>query len=189
MILGIMSDTHGRYDLMQRVADLMAMKFNVDAVVHLGDDYADTVQMDAHGRSLYAVPGVFEDAWNDRRVERRMIKKFEGVSFMLSHTPARHSHDGPTDMDPSRALSKYGAEVLLHGHTHHRRAVILDDGLIAICPGHLKAELDRGEPPSFAIVEIKQSTLKIRFTNPQGTELEEVVIPVSSAKKYSSARA
>ncbi|MFA4875196.1 MAG: YfcE family phosphodiesterase [bacterium] len=173
MIIGVMSDTHGRLDFMQRAADLMVSKFKVDAIVHLGDDYTEAVKMDTKGRQLFAVPGVFESVWQENVVPHRLIKEFGGVKFMLSHTPTWDSHDIEGDLNPGRARSRYGAEVLLHGHTHRRRVMYSVDGLIVICPGHLKTDKDRGEPATFAIIEVKAPDLVIKFANLEGQVIDE----------------
>lgn len=173
MIIGVMSDTHGRQDLMQRAADLMTSKFKVEAIVHLGDDYSDAMKMDTRGKTLYAVPGVYEKAWYDNTVPHRLIKDFGGVTFMLSHTPTRDAHDLTGDLNPGRARSRFGCDAFLHGHTHKRRVMESVDGLIVICPGHLKAEKDRGEPATFAIIDVRDPKLLIEFSNLDGEIIEE----------------
>jgi len=173
MIIGVMSDTHGNIEYMQQACNLMIDKFAVEAIVHLGDDYDDAQRMDTRGRPRYAVPGMYERAWYDDRIPHRLIKQFGGVVFLLSHTPTRDRRDKAGDMNPARALSMYGAEVLMHGHTHKYRVLESADGLIVICPGHVRSDLDRGSPPSFAVIDSARPNVKVKFVSLDGDVLEE----------------
>lgn len=173
MRLGVLSDTHGNLDYLHRVVDIMQQQFQVQAIIHLGDDLRDAREICADGIMMFAVPGMYEGAWQDDRVPHRMLREFGDVSFILSHTPTRDSHDRTCDINPGRALSRYGAEVLLHGHTHRPSAMRAVDGLIVICPGHLKSALDRGMPPTFAIIDVERPNLKVEFVNLQGEILAE----------------
>ncbi|MFH0798893.1 MAG: YfcE family phosphodiesterase [Pseudomonadota bacterium] len=173
MRIGVMSDTHGRLDAMQRVADAMVGEHGVEAIVHLGDDYADTMQLNAHGRTLVAVPGLFEVAWKVPAIAHRRIEDFGGITFFISHTPSRDPHDSRGDPDPGLAHSRYGADVLLHGHTHRCRVEEAADGLIIVNPGHLKAEEDRGMPPTFAVIDANHSDLRVKIITTSGEVLEE----------------
>lgn len=168
MRLGVMSDTHGNVPFMQRAADRMQREFHVEAVIHLGDDIADTKALKIEGTRLYAVPGVFEAAWSDGSTPHRLIEEFGGVRFLLSHTPSRHSHDGPDDIDPETARKHHGVHVLLHGHTHSFRAVQSADDLVIINPGHLKAGKDRGVPATFAVIDTEFPRLSVEFYELRG---------------------
>jgi len=123
MKIGVMSDTHGNIVLMQEVADKMILRHGVDAIVHLGDDLADAKLLDARGAKLFAVPGIYEAAWDDKNIPHRIIKEFEGVVFLISHTPDRPENERRGDINPRHAHSKFGAHVLLHGHTHKACAI------------------------------------------------------------------
>ncbi|MBT3181536.1 MAG: YfcE family phosphodiesterase [Deltaproteobacteria bacterium] len=182
MRLGIMSDTHGNIGTMQSVADRMLHEFHVDSIIHLGDDMKDTELLNTDGKKLYAVPGMYEDAWNDKNVQHRMIKEFDGVTFLISHTSTRDSHDRKGDMNPERARSKFKADVLLHGHTHRHRAVeSADDGLIVINPGHLKDAHDRNSPASFAIIDVNKGNLSVKFIGLDNTLLGEEFFDLKEA--------
>ncbi|MFA4974125.1 MAG: metallophosphoesterase family protein [bacterium] len=179
MILGVMSDSHGNVAMMQKAADLMVKKFGVEAIVHLGDDYADAQKLDPRGRALYAVPGMYEAAWMDDNVSHRLIKDFGGVVFLISHTPTRDKHDKHGDMNPGRAMSKYGAQVLLHGHTHKFGVMKAIDGLIVINPGHLKSETDRGAMPTFAVIDVKEPDISVKFVDLEGEVLDSHELTVA----------
>jgi len=173
MILGVMSDSHGNLDYMQRACDLMLERFHCEAIVHLGDDYSDSQKLDSKGKPIYAVPGMYEAAWNDDRISHRLIKEFGGIVFMLSHTATRDKHDKAGDINPGRALKKYGAQVLMHGHTHKFGAMKAVDGLIVINPGHIKSDSDRGAMPTFAVVDAGYPDLSIKFVDMEGEVLDD----------------
>lgn len=176
-----MSDTHGRTDFMQKAADRMVGEFGVDAIVHLGDDYADAVRMNRYGRKFFAVPGMFESAWDDKNLPHRLIKDFGGIVFLLSHTPTRDEHDRTGDINPERARARFGVEVLLHGHTHRYGASKSCDGLITVNPGHLKADADKGRGPTFAVLDAKRPRLVVKVIGLDGGAVEEKEFEVSRA--------
>ena len=93
MRLGVVSDTHGNLDFLQRAADILIRRFGVEAIVHLGDDMADALQMELRGRPLFAVPWMYEEAWRDERIPHRIVTSFGGVSFLLIHTPSADRHE------------------------------------------------------------------------------------------------
>jgi predicted phosphodiesterase len=78
----------------------------------------------------------------------------------------------------------YGAEVLMHGHTHKYRVMESVEGLIVICPGHVRSDLDRGSPPSFAIVESERPNVRVRFVSLDGDVLEERDLRIAKADEY-----
>lgn len=181
MIIGVMSDSHGNIAMMQMAADLMIDEFKAEVIVHLGDDYADTRKLDSRGRPLYAVPGMYEAAWEDQKISHRLIRQFGGVTFLMSHTSMRDSHDRTGDINPGRALSRYGAQVLLHGHTHRFGVMRAVDGLIVINPGHLKSDSDRGAIPTFAVIEAKDPRVSVRFVGLDGKMLDSQELKVAKA--------
>jgi putative phosphoesterase len=184
MIIGVMSDSHGNLDYMQRAANFMVREFAVKAIIHLGDDYDDALKLDAKGVPLYAVPGMFEKTWRDDRVPHRLIKEFGGIVFLLSHTPTKDKHDKSGDLNPEKAFTKYGAEVLLHGHTHKYQCLQLNDGLVVICPGHVKGAMDRDAPPTFAIVDALRPIVGVKFVGMDGLVIEEANARVASAAEF-----
>jgi putative phosphoesterase len=184
MIIGVMSDTHGNLAYAQKACDLMVRKFNAEAIIHLGDDYDDAHRMDTKGLPLYAVPGMYERAWYDDRIPHRLIKQFGGVVFLLSHTPTRDRRDKVGDINPARALSKYSAEVLLHGHTHKYMVTESEEGSIVICPGHVRGDIDRGSPPTFAIIESRRPNVGVKFISLDGEVLEERNLRIAKVDEF-----
>jgi len=174
MQIGVMSDTHGNFDLMQKVADQMINEFKVEAIIHLGDDISDTEKLDTHGVKLYAVPGIYEEAWHNGKTPHRAIKEFGKVIFLLSHTPKREPCDRKGDINPERARSRFGVDVLLHGHTHCYGAIKpADEDLIIINPGHMKEEFNKNRPATYAIIDADDEKLTVKFMGIDGQMLEE----------------
>lgn len=163
-----MSDTHGNIAFMRKATDRMIDEFRVEAIIHLGDDLADAHKLDTRGVSLFAVPGMYEVAWGDPAIPHRIIEEFGGVKFLLSHSPIRTSFDNPSDINPARAKSRFGVDVLLHGHNHTYRAVESVDHLIVISPGHLKSEEDRGSMATFAIIGVLHPKISVEIYDLKG---------------------
>ena len=182
MRLGLMSDTHGNLDFMQRAADRMVGEFRVEVIIHLGDDCADTSSLKVHGVRILGVPGFYEAAWKDGTVPRRRIEEFGGIKFLLSHAQTPHANEGPKDINPARARSHHGCDVLLCGHTHKYRAEEAIGGLIVVNPGHLKSEEDRGSPATFAIVEAKFPRLGVEIYELGGALVEACSFVIVGAK-------
>lgn len=173
MKLGVMSDTHGNHLYMQRAAKRMVEEFGCEVLIHLGDEYADAQKIQTPGAPVYAVPGMFEPAWEREDIPHRLITQFDGTTFLLSHTPTRDPHDRAGDIDPTAACSRREIEVLLHGHTHQRHAHESQEGCIIISPGHLKAAEDRGNTASFAILDIDRPQLAVTFVELEGGIIEQ----------------
>lgn len=166
-ILGIMSDTHGNLTEMRRVAAMMLEKFNVDVIIHLGDDATDADELKSLDIEVITVPGVFEERYLDAGVPNRIIRKFEGVPFLLTHTPVRDRHDIEGDIDPTEAVKLGDVNVVLYGHTH-LPAVSEKYGAVYINPGHLKLDCNRGDEPTFAIIVLNPPKMDIKFIGLDG---------------------
>lgn len=179
MRIGVMSDTHGNIEFMQHAANRMIDEFNVDAIVHLGDDYADALRMQTRGIKLVAIPGVFEDAWKDKKIKHRLIEDFGGIRFFLSHTPDRHKNDMPDDINPANVRSERLADVMMHGHTHAYKAQKEDDDWIVINPGHLAKSEDRGKSPTFAIIDADNAKIYVQIVGLNGETIEEFKFEVN----------
>ncbi len=163
MILGVMSDTHGHMEFMKSAAKRMIEDFEVESIIHLGDDYSDAMKLSTSEAGLIAVPGMYEPAWDDKSISHRLIRRLGGISFLMTHTPKRDPGDRVEDINPESAREKHGIEVLLHGHTHQHRAEKLSDGVVIINPGHLKSEKDRGFAPTFAIIDAKKPRISVKI--------------------------
>jgi len=177
MILGVMSDTHGHITQMRGAAVRMFEEFHVELLIHLGDDSTDADELSALGYEVLFVPGIYEQRYNDPKIPKRLVKNFDGIPFLLTHTPAINPNDRPEDVDPTAMAQDGDVKVVLHGHIH-KPEIYEKHGAIYINPGHLKEGMDRGSPPTFAIVETSPSKLRVRIVHLDGQILEDKMFHV-----------
>ena len=159
MKLGIMSDTHRHIVNMCKAAKFL-IGMDVEKMIHLGDDYTDADEIGE--REIIRVPGVFSDAYQDRRIENRRVENFGGWRFLLTHTLASHPNDLPGDLSPEEVISTGRVHVALFGHTH-KPEIYEESGMIFMNPGHLKNEDKKGFPPTFGYVELTVNSLLLRI--------------------------
>jgi len=179
MRIGLVSDTHGNRQGMALLAKrLKALGINL--LLHLGDDYRDIEALAQEDLQVIGVPGVYCPEYQDPTIPNRRILKLEGMEFLLTHTPTRHRHDKPGDLDPEAAASKVNA--VLFGHTH---ATLLEErqGTAWINPGHLLDRLDKGQPATFALMEISPPQLRVQICRlADGEVLQEKTFLVSTQR-------
>lgn len=162
MKIGVMSDTHGNLDTMRRVAAKMIDKYGVNTIVHLGDDSADAEELSSLPIELYWIPGIFEDRYKDPKITNRLIKEFEDIPFLFSHTPTKDSHDIEGDIDPAQAVEDGDVKVMLHGHSHMWR-IDEEKQVIIINPGHLMSEDSKGREQTYAILDVTPRRLDVKI--------------------------
>ncbi len=155
----VISDTHGELDNVQKIVDKFKGK-DIDMVIHLGDDSPDAEPLKQLGKPLYVVPGVYEPHYKDPETKRRIIIDVEGLKILLSHTETKHQNDPPEEVDPLEQLKTTNINMLFHGHTHIPK-IVVDGKKIILNPGHLKKSDKKGYPPTYAIVDINSSRIKI----------------------------
>jgi len=172
MKIGVMSDTHGSLDMMRKAANKMIDQFHVDTIIHLGDDSADVEELSSLPVALHWVPGVFESRYQNPGITNRLIKEFEEIPFLLTHTPTRDSHDLDGDIDPTEAIEDGDVKVVLHGHTHSWK-ICEEKGIIIINPGHLKDKDSKGDNASFAILDLSSAKLDVKIYSMPGEVLAE----------------
>lgn len=171
MKIGVVSDSHGQVENLRRA--ITAMKeAGTDLIVHLGDDYDDVTALSDQERAMIIqVPGVFSTYYQDPLIPNRLIEEWEGVRVLLTHTPEAHKHDLPTDLKPEDAVARGEVRMVLSGHSHIPE-VREQGGVIWVNPGHLKADDKKGHPPTYALLEIVGSEIRVRILDLfAGTEL------------------
>ncbi len=173
MKIGVMSDTHGNLDAMNEAARIMIEDHNVEAIIHLGDYFDDAEAIETAEVKIYAVPGLFENAWNDPAIPRRKKIALGGATFLISHTSHRTGEDRPEDFDPMSPKDLSDVDAVLYGHTHKMEASRNDiNGTIYICPGHVKSDMDRNMPASFCIIDVSPGEIIVRFYGLDGEMLD-----------------
>jgi len=157
MIIGVMSDTHGNRRLMHDVANLMKAKYGVELIIHVGDDYPDAEELAMVGHNVAMVPGLWCDAYFDGRTPNRLFLTCDDVTISAAHA------------EKDIGARELSAAVVLTGHTHVARVEKAGRSLL-INPGHLKnAKQDRGERPSFAIIETDPENVSIAIHELDGS--------------------
>ncbi|MFZ2087053.1 MAG: metallophosphoesterase family protein [Desulfobaccales bacterium] len=158
MIMGVVSDTHGNREGMLLLAERLK-SMGIQTLLHLGDDYRDIGTLAQTGLEVLGVPGLYCPEYLDPTIPNRQIVELGGLKFLLSHTETRSSYDDPEDLDPEMAC--YAVDAVLFGHSH-TPVVSERQGVIWINPGHLRDRTDRGSPPSFALLHISPTELKVQ---------------------------
>ncbi len=159
MKAGLISDTHGDIENLNKAVKLLASE-GVDVIIHLGDDAADIGKIKDPGVRLIAVPGVFEDAYADKKIPNRIIQRFDGVRVLITHTPDSNDKDLPGDLKPESVLEESSADLIVHGHTHSA-CITKKGGVTFVNPGHLKSSVSRGFGPSFGVLDFSAKKIKI----------------------------
>lgn len=172
MIIGVMSDTHGHLTEMRLAASQMVERYAADVIIHIGDDSTDADELASLSVNVITVPGIFEARYRDPGVQNRVIHEFDGIPFLLTHTPTKDPHDKPSDIDPTEAAQDGDAKVVLYGHTH-TPLISEKFGAIYINPGHLNKDDRRGEPSTFAIIETRASRLIVKIIELKGKISQE----------------
>jgi len=151
-----MSDTHGNLRLMHQIADIMKAIHHVDLIIHVGDDYEDAQTLRSAGHNVRMVPGLWCDAYNDPRVPNRIVLELDNLSISAAHA------------EKDLRASELAATIVLTGHTHV--ATIEKAGRsVHLNPGHLKhPTLDRGQRPSFAIIDTQPESVNIAVFETDG---------------------
>ncbi len=175
MKLVVVSDTHGNLKGLRRVVSEVIGKEAVDLFIHLGDDYDDASVFDEFACEYVRVPGVFSDYYLDKSIPNRLIKEFEGWTFLLTHTESSHSNDLPDDIKPEEVIAKGEVDVVLYGHTHKPDATVKNQ-ILFVNPGHLKDEDKKGFPPTYAVIDVTPETIDVKiFEAKEGRIFKEVV--------------
>jgi len=159
MWVGVVSDTHGNREGMLLLAERLKFQ-GVQTLLHLGDDYRDHHILSQAGLTVIGVPGVYCPEYRDLRIANRQVVELGGLKFLLTHTENRHPYDDPRDLDPE--LACYEVDAVLFGHTHVPGCEERQ-GIPWINPGHLRDRIDRGHAPSFALMYINPSELKVQI--------------------------
>jgi uncharacterized protein len=161
MLLGILSDSHGNVESIQKVVNrFLAAK--VHQVLHLGDDYLDILFFEAANLKALAVPGLYCPEYRDQTIPNRRIENLEGVKILMTHSPEASKFDLPGDLDPEGV--PMDVDIVLYGHTHVP-SIQEKQGVLWVNPGHLKAYDQRGYPLTYALMHLTPPTVDVRIVS------------------------
>ena len=150
-VIGLISDTQGR--VRPHVSEVSSA---VDCTVHAGDvGGAAVLRALSAIAPVHAVSGNVDDR-HDPSLPRVRTLEVGGRSLHVSHGDELGS---PT---PNALLARYGADILVYGHTHRALWFRAPDGRVGVNPGAA------GPPrfnlkPSVAILDITGGLVDVRF--------------------------
>ncbi|MEA1963682.1 MAG: metallophosphoesterase family protein [Candidatus Aerophobetes bacterium] len=160
MKVGILSDSHGNLENLEKAARCLLEKEEVEILVHLGDDYDDAKVLERYEIRVIKIPGVFSSYYQDPGIPNRLIETFKGKKILISHTETPHKNDLPKDLKPEEVIAKKEVDLAFVGHTHIPK--IEDrEGVLILNPGHLQKEDKKGYLSSFGLVDFDERIAKI----------------------------
>lgn len=150
----IVSDSHGRWQTLQRLVE----RERPDRVFHLGDLLSDA------GKLSFACPdtpveGVLGncDGWSARG-DTALTLSYEGVRFFLTHGHAYRVKSGlELLVDAARARN---ADVVLFGHTHRALCQCGPGGLWVVNPGTAGGV---GAPATYALAQVERGCATVQL--------------------------
>ena len=122
----ILSDSHGRYKNVQKIAPLFSEN---DYIVHLGDGSSDMrPYLSQYPEKLFVMKGNCDFSYG---MEETVIEA-EGLSVLCCHG---HRYGVKRGLETLAARAKeLNCEIALYGHTH-RAGIETVDGVLCINPG------------------------------------------------------
>ena len=151
MLIGLISDTHGRIR-----PQLSVVFAGVDCIVHAGD-VGDRAVLRALAAiaPVEAVSGNVDDR-HDPLLPRARTLPVGGLTLHVSHGDELGS---PT---PEALLTRYASDILVYGHTHRALVFRAPDGRVVVNPG-AAGPARFNLKPSVAILGVDNGKVDVRF--------------------------
>lgn len=156
--IGIISDTHGNYKLMEEVCTYLIEMKNVDTIYHLGDNYEDGEYLISIGYPVKVVPGLWCDQFNDWKTPKVIIEEINKIKIAFAHTLELISKTSGKDY-----------HIQCFGHTH-TPSIKKDNNKIYFNPGHLKKQIDRASEASFGIIKFENDMIHFEIISTWNTK-------------------
>lgn len=182
MRIGVVSDSHGNIDLLEKAGNELIKELNSELIIHLGDDSIEADMLRGRGVPIIIVPGVYEDRYRDKSFINRRIEEYDRWKFLITHTKTPHENDSPDDLDPVKTVEDSLIDVVLHGHSHIP-AIEVIDGVLYVNPGHLKQEDKKGYPPSYAFLDTADNSISVIIRDLNKGEILKSMEKMREAKK------
>lgn len=163
MIIGVISDTHGNRRMMHEVADYLTARHRVELIIHVGDDYADAAELAMAGHAVRMVPGLWCPEYTSGRVPKRIVETLGGITISAAHAAK------------DLRAAELAASIVLTGHTHVATIERIGASL-HVNPGHLKSKFDRGQRPSYAIIETSDGAVTVSIHELSGDVRHRVMV-------------
>ena len=158
----IISDTHKNQVLLRKAC---LNENNLTHIFHLGDNYEDLDEnFDLiEEKEIIKVPGIYHRGYIDRSIPSIQTTQIKGWKFLLVHNIR------------DIVINSYQTDFILYGHTH-QWTFEKKKNTILINPGHLQVENDRGNPASYAVMEIDENMVIVKFKNIDGDVFHSEII-------------
>lgn len=154
MNIGIVSDTHGNGEYMEKVSGFLKEVHNVDLILHLGDSYGDGKTMLQQGEvEGVVVPGIYCDEYNEDTVDNIVTREYLGKRICCVHS-----------IKDYRTVSDKH-DIVFCGHTHIP-SIEKSDNMYIINPGHLKEAVSKGYAPTYGILRQEEGKLIFEWYHP-----------------------
>ena len=155
----ILSDTHNNQKLFRQG---LQNETGVKHVFHLGDNYEDlNDNFDlTENVIIHRVPGIFHPGYSDKTLPSSLDIDILGWKLILVH-----------DIKDS-VNKREGRDIIFYGHTH-KATFYEKNNKYYLNPGHLKKEFDRGIKASYAVMEIDENKISIKFKYVDGIVFQE----------------
>lgn len=160
--IGLISDTHGNFELLEEAADFLVHQAKINRFYHCGDDYTDAELLLDYGLPLLRVPGMFESLYKKKLVPIIQKDELEGWLILLLH-----------DINDLTIEAYQNADIIVYGHSHNYKAE-KKEGKIFINPGHLKDLSHKNRPASFGLLSISQRNISVKIFGLSETILIDV---------------
>lgn len=149
MLVGILSDTHGKL-----LEPVKAALVGVDHIIHAGDIGArrvlDELQLIA---PLTAVRGNAEHDELEWRLTDRAVVELAGSRVLVFHDPSALKGRVPE-----------GVDIIVNGHTHRWRIEQVE-GILHINPGSAGMRGRDGRGPTIALLELAENLREARIVD------------------------
>ncbi|HAW50416.1 TPA: hypothetical protein DCX16_05670 [bacterium] len=159
MKIGVVSDSHKNLSYLRKALGYLK-DFSVDMVIHLGDDYTDSVILGEYNIKNIRIPGVYDPEYMDNNIKNRIIERINELSILISHTKASHKNDQEGDIIPEEVINKKEADIVLYGHSHLYE-IKKEGEIIYFNPGHLQEIGAKGRSATFGMLELKENEIII----------------------------
>ncbi len=154
MRVGLVSDTHGRFE--PRLMDLFR---GCDLILHAGDIVTrGTLDELAGIAPVHAVRGNNDHVAAFDDLPEIAVVPLGGVTALVVHQIGARTRLLPT---VRRAVARSAARILIHGHSHRPGAAV-DDGLLVVNPGSAGPRRF-SLPRSAGVLDVEDSRAVVRL--------------------------
>ena len=171
MKIGVISDTHRDLTRQGQAAERL-LKEGARTLIHLGDNYADADALLDLRVPLLRVPGVHSAEYRSPEVDNRLLRTFNGVPVLITHTVSTNTYDLPTDLRPEEIVNTGRARMVLYGHTHAFHTLV-NRGAVFVNPGACKHPDGRSSTATCALITLHPKTIEVRILPLAGPPLVE----------------